>query len=449
MDIDESGHSPSRERRLNILVCAYACSPFHGSEEGVGWNIVSRLGKYCTVTVLYGDCDGKGKRRDDLHRWFEANGLVADVDFCYVDPSKFGKFLLSVAHYGMKLFPPLVFIYYLSYRSWLRQAYKTALLLHREHPFDVAHQLTYISYREPGYLWKLSIPFVWGPIAGAVNLPWRFFTCLSAAGMVRFAFRNCFNFLQKRGSRYVRNAADSCSKLWVVGGDEYYMARKLWGAYPELMPETGTAPQKTNKDRRIYSPISKLTLLWSGTHETGKALPLLLRALALIEDQSRLNVIILGDGPERRRWSSMANRLRIASMLEWKGQLAHTEAKAVMRHADVFVFTSLKEATSTVVMEALSYGLPVICHDACGMAQVIDESCGLKIPLKSPRHSIRGFHAAIQSLMNDSTLLEALSTGAEARAIKFSWDNKAKRIFKTYRQLVSKLQRQSIVVREM
>jgi hypothetical protein len=26
--------------------------------------------------------------------------------------------------------------------------------------------LNMIGYREPGYLWKLNVPFVWGPMGG-------------------------------------------------------------------------------------------------------------------------------------------------------------------------------------------------------------------------------------------------------------------------------------------
>ena len=68
-----------------------------------------------------------------------------------------------------------------------------------------------------------------------------------------------------------------------------------------------------------------------------------------------------------------------------------------MRDADVFVFTSLQEGTSTVVMEALALGLPVICHDACGMGVAVNERCGIKVPMISPGLSQGGFAAAIRS----------------------------------------------------
>ncbi len=47
-----------------------------------------------------------------------------------------------------------------------------------------------------------------------------------------------------------------------------------------------------------------------------------------------------------------------------------------------FVITSLKDLTSTVLLEALAQGVPVICPDHCGFADVVTGECGLKIPME-------------------------------------------------------------------
>lgn len=428
----------SQDERLNVVVCAFACSPYQGSEDGVGWNIVSRLGKHHNVTVLYGDCGGDDRRKREVDRWLAQHGAIPGVRFCYIAPTKFGKGLLNIAHYGKQWCPPLVFVYYYSYRSWLRQACRFALQLHQQHPYDIAHQLTYISYREPGYLWRLTIPFVWGPIAGAVDMPWRFYRLFSLATAVRFVFRSFANYFQRRGNCYIRSAFERSSKIWAVSDEDLRMVRKRWGMQAEWMPETGTSPNQDYIRRRPYGNGGKLVLLWSGTHEGGKALPLLLHALAEMKQNNRVRLLILGDGSESVRWRRKATRLGISHLIDWKGYLSHEQAKATMGNADVFVFTSLKEATSTVIMEALSCGLPVICHDACGMAKVIDQTCGLKVPMECPRKSIEGFRKAIEMLLDSAILQNDLSVGALARAEQLSWEKKAEHIAKTYRNVLSR-----------
>jgi len=108
-----------------------------------------------------------------------------------------------------------------------------------------------------------------------------------------------------------------------------------------------------------------------------------------------------------------------------------------MSEADFFVHTSLREATSHVIPEALSSGLPVICHDAYGMGIVIDRSCGIKIPLLSPEDSINGFHAAIEKLVLDKQLLNELKIGAKKRSLEITWDMMAETMAIDYSEIVN------------
>ncbi len=44
----------------------------------------------------------------------------------------------------------------------------------------------------------------------------------------------------------------------------------------------------------------------------------------------------------------------------------HEEINSIMQESDLFFFTSIMDATSTVVMEAIQNRLPVVCFDTCG-----------------------------------------------------------------------------------
>ena len=56
---------------------------------------------------------------------------------------------------------------------------------------------------------------------------------------------------------------------------------------------------------------------------------------------------------------------------------------------DLFFFTSVSEDTSTVVLEAISSQLPILCFDTCGFGYVINEKVGIKIPLTNPKQSVK------------------------------------------------------------
>ena len=121
--------------------------------------------------------------------------------------------------------------------------------------------------------------------------------------------------------------------------------------------------------------------------------------------------------------------------ITWHGRLSYPEALQKMGKADVFIHSSFREAASMVVLEALGWGMPVICHDACGMAAAVDDTCGIKVPLVNPARSIKGFRDSLDRLLRNPEQVERLSEGALRRASELSWDAKAKDIADAYTQM--------------
>jgi glycosyltransferase involved in cell wall biosynthesis len=143
---------------------------------------------------------------------------------------------------------------------------------------------------------------------------------------------------------------------------------------------------------------------------------------------------ILGDGPEAERWKDLAASLGLQERIHWHGMLPRDRALEVMSSSHVLAHTSVKEGTPHVVLEALSMGLPVICHDACGMGTAVTSACGIKVPLEEPGRSVEGFREAIDTLLVNPHLLQELSRGALARAAELTWDSKIQRIDRAYRE---------------
>lgn len=171
-----------------------------------------------------------------------------------------------------------------------------------------------------------------------------------------------------------------------------------------------------------------MKIAWSGQHTRGKALPIFLRALAYVFERGMtrpedIEVHVLGVGVMTETWKKLANKLGVDKCFVWHGWLQKSEAVNIVANADVFVITSIKDLTSTVLLEALSAGKPVVCLDHCGFSDVVDASCGIKIPVGVPRDVIKGFARAIESLKNDE-YRKSLSKGALKRAAEYQWAKK-------------------------
>jgi len=420
-----SNESPER---LRVLVSAYTISPVRGSEPAGAWQVIIRLAAHHDLTVLTSpNCEGADYRTETLT--YLRQHPIPGLKLHYVEPPYLAKKLMRPFGVFARMF------YYFGYASWQRAALKAAQSLHENRPFDLTHQLNMTGYREPGYLWKLPIPFTWGPIAGACNMPWSFLSTMAMKERIFYGLRNIANTFQRVSSLRCRHAANAASVIWYVGQDEKELIEGTWqNSQTEPMLDSGTEP--TPRQPLNYDGKRPLRLVWSGLHIGRKGMPILLHALAKLKDKA-IKVTILGDGPQTERYDSLAADLGVLKMIEWRGRLPRPEALAVMANSDALVFTSLMEAASHVTLEAISMGLPVICHDACGMSIAVDSFSGIKVPLVDLPTSINGFAAAIDRLVNDPAEVQRLTDGVARRATELTWDAKVEQISRAYHRIVA------------
>lgn len=406
---------------LNVLICAYACNPCLGSEAGVGWGWAAMAAARHEVSVIAADC----------HR--RAIEQAVAKEFSHLRNMRFHYLPRRRLRWLERVWKPA---YLWTYRWWLCDAYALGLRLHRNRPFDVIHQCTYVGFRVPGYLWKLDAPFVWGPIGGIENTPWRLLPALGARDASYYAARNVVNYVHRRllpsPKRAFAKAAAGSGIIAATGGIRREI-RRWYGHDSEVICEIGP-PAEIATEHSLRSSGEPLKLAWSGRHDAGKCLPLLLKALALLPLDFSWNLTILGQGPDTAKWQRLSRRLGLEDRCRWTGWLERDAAVRTMHDAHLFVITSMKDLTSTVLLEALSQGLPVVCPDHCGFTDVVTPDCGIRLPVHSPRQLIADLAAAIRQLGEDETERRRLAAGALVRIQDFSWEKKAAAVDAIYRR---------------
>jgi glycosyltransferase involved in cell wall biosynthesis len=414
-------------QRLKVLVIAHEFSPAQGSECAVGWNIITRLTRHHDLTVLYAS-----KYTPAIHDYFQNSGTFRGLKCIPVDRPLIARMFFLINSLFKKIGPiGLPVIYYMGYKFWQKAAYRAAQREHVTSNFDVAHQLTQISFREPGYLWKLGIPFFWGPTGGTATLPDKFFSLISRQSRYLERIRSVSNYFQFNFSRRIHQAIRNAAVIYTYAHEDATQFRKRSEGQVKIMLDVGTYDRLNNPDDSIKDR-SVIRGIWCGQLSYRKALSILLEALALSEiTRDKIKFQIIGSGPQEESLHSLAEDLGLRN-IEWITNVTHEEIFELMGKADIFVHTSLREATSSVIPEALSMGLPIICHDANGMSIAVNETCGIKIPLVSPDESIKGFHNAIRQLILDRDFLEDLKAGAKKRSPEISWDVMAETIAKDY-----------------
>ena len=426
--------SPGRSNRCDlgrVLVCAYACNPFKGSEDAVGWQWIKAVSRHFDVTVITAAFHRNGieRARATTDSWARA------VRFEYVRHRSW--------HYAPT---PLWFrvessllkpVMNQAYRLWLADAFALAKELAQSQRFDLVHQLTYVGYRFPGHLWRLGLPFVWGPLGGLEIVPWRLLRAMDASGIVYYAAHNLVNSLHRRFLREPRQALKAAGPGVIAATTGIQTELRRWyGAESAVICEV-TAPESSVTGPAARGDDEPLRLAWSGQHASGKALPLLFRALKDLPVDVLWRLFIYGSGPKTEDWKRLGNRLGVDQGCVWVGRIPREQAIAGLADSHLFVITSLKDLTSTVLLEALSQQVPVICPDHCGFSDVVNAKCGISLPIDTPEVFVTGLGDAITGLFRNEARRRHLAAGAGIRARTFGLDAKAAQIHAVYERVLA------------
>jgi glycosyltransferase involved in cell wall biosynthesis len=411
-------------KRLNVLVVAHEFSPEQGSECAEGWNVVTRLAQYHDVTLLYatGNQFKHTNYKEAIERYHFSNPLISGLTLISVDQPKVTKLISRINSKFLKLGSiGLPILYFTAYKFWHKAVFNKAKQLTKDKEFHIIHHLTQITFREPGYLWKLDIPFVWGPTGGTSTIPKGFMNLLSWKSKVFETIRSFSNYYQFRFVRRIIQANKKAKLIYAFTKEDGELFKKRAKGEIKLMLDAGTV--LSGKKELLKKEVSTVkTAIWCGQFIERKAPSILVQAIAAGQfKEDNIRFLFIGDGPLRDSMKILASDLQINN-IEWISNVSHEKVFELMSAADFFIHTSYREATSNVIPEALSMGLPVICHDANGMSIAINESCGIKIPLLSFQESVVGFQKAIEQLLRDSVYLEHLKKGAIARTNEISWD---------------------------
>jgi len=422
--------------RLKVLAVAYACDPTRGSESGVGWGWVNAIAAHHDVTVITADFNANSINRHFLdrkdakcdiprflyvknHVWhYRPQGIWLNIE------DSFAKPLMNIA-----------------YQDWLGYAYTEAKREIAQNRYDLVHLITYVGWRFPGRFHQLDIPFVWGPIGGMKNTPWRLLPILGLKGALYYGARNLVNSLQLRTLRGPRLALRAADQGVIAATSE--IQAELWNRFrakSRVVCEVGPPPIEAESPRE-RGEKEPLRICWSGQFLPGKALNLLLRAAARLPNNFDFNIEILGDGPSNRSWRSMASKLGIEDRCRWHGWISRDLSLAVMRDSHVFVITSLKDLTSTVAVEAIALGLPVISLDHCGFADLVTEECGIKIYPGSAEQIATDLASALSNIYRDEAFRKRLAQGAIRRSHAYTWRAKMDTLDDIYQNAVERERR--------
>lgn len=410
-------------RPLRLLLSAYACHPNKGSEPGAGWNWVKELSKENELWVLFYSGQGQDKSLQ------QTIGTLEHRRNIHLVPLGVPKFLEKR-------------LYLIRYEVWQWTAYKVAKELVEKVNIDLIHHVTISAWWNCGHLWKLKLPFIFGPILGAQQTPLAGYAFLrlrdQAYELLRWFVFHVSWAVWPRPRRAMKRA-----KVVLVGNldTEAKVRKVLDGDSVRLVSAAGVS-RSTIEDPSsvVREEIGAIVLLWSGSLIPRKNFGLLLRVLVSLPPDLEWSLRVAGDGKLMNYWKKEVQAVHLHDRVVFLGRIEHSEMAREYRRTDVFVFPSLREGTPAVLIEAMSHGLPIIALDIHGARVLCDNSTAILIPVESKKQMMKDFRDAIVKLYNDPELRRTMGQAGRRKAEEnYLWEKRGQTVNEIYRIILDKV----------
>jgi glycosyltransferase involved in cell wall biosynthesis len=111
---------------------------------------------------------------------------------------------------------------------------------------------------------------------------------------------------------------------------------------------------------RLGIPTDARVVVWTSRLHRQKGCHLAVEAVATLKD-SRIVLLVVGDGPEMRSLQRHVKRLRLADRVVFTGNVPSSGVPELLAAGDAFIFTTLRdEGLPLNVLEAMAMNLPCI-----------------------------------------------------------------------------------------
>lgn len=153
--------------------------------------------------------------------------------------------------------------------------------------------------------------------------------------------------------------------------------------------------------------------LFVGTVEPRKGLHFALKAFARFhENHQSFSYLIAGSfNPDNSYIKSLKRIIsyyHLENYVKFLGRITEEQKENLYNTSMAFLFPSQNEGYGYVLVEAMSYGIPVIAYDNTAMPYTVNSSNGVLVK----NHSIAKMTEAMEKLVNDPTYRERLCNGA-------------------------------------
>jgi glycosyltransferase involved in cell wall biosynthesis len=414
---------------MKVLISAWACSPYSGSESFFGWSAVKCLAHGNSLWVITNKQNQGALERAAVERLVPSN-----IRFAYAGG--------LIKWHSNRTIAKLQD--WAQYIQFTKEALAVAQELHQKEKFDVVHHVTLATWRVASRLWQLGIPFIQGPIGGNEQFPLRLFPMLSPSGAAYEALRKASN-IRSRLSPAVRRCLRHAAHIFAASVETERLVKAIRGSdtgISRLSPGFYTAEQVAAYSRFVSqkSVTGPLRLFASGNLSGHKGLAMALKALAIAKSRGANFRYHLGaGGPEIPHLKNMAAKLGISNEMVFGGPMSPQDYQRELGNTDIYLLPSLRESAGLTMMEAMLSGCVPLVADCGAPSFIVSDECGYKISVSSQSRIIEQIANVVLALDRDRKIVAQKGALASKRiATHFTEEHYRQAVNAVYRSVRSK-----------
>jgi len=320
----------------------------------------------------------------------------------------------------------------LYYFLWQWGAYGLARQVHRREKFERVHHITFGGIRSPSFMGRLGVPFVFGPVGGGETAPWKLRMGYGLRGWILDALRDISN-LAIQFNPLMHATFCQAQRIYLKTPMSGLVIPKMYREKTKCLREIGINCQEVVEASKLKTENKEtFRILYVGRFLYWKGMHLGLAAFArLLSTVPVARLTLVGKGPEEQQWHRLAERLNISQNIDWISWVPQPELKPLYSCHDVFLFPSLHDSSGTVILEAMVYGLPIVCLDLGGPNVLVNNDFGRVISTAGKSESQVSFalaEALIQCAENPLLRWE-LGARAKRRVQELTWSSTVTRFY--------------------
>lgn len=171
----------------------------------------------------------------------------------------------------------------------------------------------------------------------------------------------------------------------------------------------------------LMNPKKRVDLLVRGFGQFVKANSL---------EQEQVELLLIGDGPQREMIESLVRELRIEAFVRFVGEKPAAWLQENLPKCHVFCLISVAESNSNAVLEAAACGLPLVLAEEIGNLEFMDEGSAMVVEEGSVEHVSIAIAEYFAKIYSNEKVRSKQAKLAREYAEQYSWEAVSEKIVK-------------------